>query len=189
MRYKFSVDRLVNRLVPHYLSGRRFVLFVQSSLAPLQRLNDRFCAFTRQKHIEARMTSQIIYFEWYLNYRFSKYFLDRRDRIFIRDSEGLGIDLYHESAVYQRPFTLWYQGEEIAATATEEQPRAFYRLAEEKLINKVSFMVCVPPISIAPQELVYMLSYVVNTYKLAGKTYLIKIEKAEYLPNSNAQQR
>ena len=50
-------------------------------------------------------------------------------------------------------------------------------------------MVCVPPISIAPQELVYMLSYVVNTYKLAGKTYLIKIEKAEYLPNSNAQQR
>lgn len=36
MRYKLSIDRTVNRLVPHYLSGRRFILFVQSCLYPLQ---------------------------------------------------------------------------------------------------------------------------------------------------------
>ena len=59
---------------------------------------------------------------------------------------------------------------------------------EEKLINKVSFMVCVPPVTIPPQELVYMLSYVVNTYKTAGKTYLIKIDEDEYTPNKNTGQ-
>ena len=35
---------------------------------------------------------------------------------------------------------------------------------------------------------VYMLSYVVNTYKTAGKTYLIKIDEDEYTPNKNTGQ-
>ncbi|MGG6499226.1 UNVERIFIED_CONTAM: hypothetical protein NY603_40530, partial [Bacteroidetes bacterium 56_B9] len=65
-------------------------------------------------------------------------------------------------------------------------PRPFYRLAEEKPINKVSFMVCVPPVAIPAREFVYMLSYVVNRYKIAGKTYLIKIDSEEYEPNHNA---
>lgn len=59
MRYKLPIDRSVNRLVPHYLSGRRFILFVQSCLYPLQSLNERFRTFARERHIEARMTSQV----------------------------------------------------------------------------------------------------------------------------------
>ena len=135
MRYKLPIDRLVNQLVPHYLSGRRFILFVQSCLYPLQGLNERFRTFARERHIEARMTSQVIYFEWYLNYRFGKYLKDGRDRIFIRDSESLGVDLYHEKSEYQRPCTLWFNGEEITATDEAERPRPFYRLAEEKIVK------------------------------------------------------
>ena len=108
MRYKLSIDRTVNRLVPHYLSGRKFILFVQSCLYPLQRTNEWFRSFTRKRHIEARMTSQVIYFEWFLNYRFGKYIKDGKDRIFIKDSTSVGVDLYHEGAEYQRPFTVWY---------------------------------------------------------------------------------
>ena len=113
MRYKLPVDRLVNSLMPHYLSGRRFILFVQSCLYPLQSLNERFRVFARERHIEARMTSQVIYFEWFLNYRFGKYICDPKDRIFISESESLGVDLYHGDAEYQRPYTVWYNGEEI----------------------------------------------------------------------------
>lgn len=182
MRYKLPIDRSVNRLVPHYLSGRRFILFVQSCLYPLQSLNERFRTFARERHIEARMTSQVIYFEWFLNYRFGKYIKDGKDRIFIKDSTSVGVDLYHEGAEYQRPFTVWYNGEQVTTDNEAERPRPFYLLAEEKLINKVSFMVCVPPVTIPPRELVYMLSYVVNTYKTAGKTYLIKIDEDEYPP-------
>ena len=125
MRYKLPIDRSVNRLVPHYLSGRRFILFVQSCLYPLQSLNERFRTFARERHIEARMTSQVIYFEWYLNYKFGKYLKDDRDRIFIRESESIGVDLYHEYAQYQRPCTVWYNGEEITATDEAELPRPF----------------------------------------------------------------
>lgn len=53
-------------------------------------------------------------------------------------------------------------------------------------MNKVSFMVCVPPVTVAARELVYMLSFAVNRYRIAGKTYLIKIDEEEYEPNTNA---
>lgn len=183
MRYELLTDKLVNRLVPHYLSGRRYILFLQSLVWPLKTLNDRFQAFAYEKHIEARMTSQVLYFEWYLNYKFGKYLEDSRDRIFIQDSHSIGVDLYHEGASVNRPCTIWYNGEEITSDQAEEQPRPFYLNAEEKLINRESFMVCVPPVRINTQEFVYMLSYAVNAYRIAGKTYLIKIDQQEIEPN------
>lgn len=57
-RYKLPTDRLVNQLVPHFLTGRRYILFIQSLVYPLKTLNDRFIEYAREKHIEARMTSQ-----------------------------------------------------------------------------------------------------------------------------------
>ena len=68
-----------------------------------------------------------------------------------------------------------------------EKPREFYRIAEERVINKVSFLVNVPTITIPTKEFVYMLSFVVNTYKVTGKTYLIKIDGNEIKPNNNTR--
>ncbi|MEG0646452.1 MAG: hypothetical protein RR471_04705 [Bacteroides sp.] len=187
MRYRLPTDKLINRLVPYYLSGRKYILLLQSMVYPLQSLNDRFVEFAREKHLEARMTSQIIYFEWYLNHKFSRYFANAEDRIFITESTSLGVDIYHEDATNGKPFTVWIQGEEIVTVNPLEEPREFYRLAEEKMINKVSFMVNVPSVTITTKELVYMLSFVVNTYKVAGKTYLIKIDGREIESNNNIQ--
>ena len=58
-----------------------------------------------------------------------------------------------------------------------------YLISEEKAINKASFTVCVPEINIPEHEFVYLLSHTVNTYKIAGKTYLIKINSKEINPN------
>lgn len=184
MRYKLSIDRLVNQLMPHYLSGRRLILFVQSALFPLQALNSHFRLFAREKHIEARMTSQVIYFEWFLNYRFAKYLASKQDRIFLRDSTPVGVDIYHEAVEHAQPFTVWYEGEAVATVRPDEQPRALHRTIEERSINKVSFLVAVPRITIPQQEFVHMLSCVVNTYRLAGRTYLILIDGEEFEPHT-----
>ena len=185
MRYRFTIDKAVNRLLPHYLAGRRFVLCVQSALAPLQNLSDRFRAFAREKHIEARMTSQVIYFEWYLNHRFGKYLADPEERIFLRDSQTVGVDLYHEGATRSRPCTIWYEGERIPTTDDDRMPRPFYHTTEEKLLRQVSFMVCVPALRIPAEEFVPMLSFTVDTYRTAGKTYLIRIDETQYRPHTS----
>ncbi len=182
MRYILPTDRIVNQLTPHYLTGRKYILFLQSLLYPLFTLNEKFVAFAWEKHIEARMTSQIMYFEWFLNHRFGKYLANKSESICISESTSVGVDIYHENAQNGKPFTVWFENEQLAAINPIEKPKEFYYLTEEKTINKVSFMVCVPKINISEQEFVYMLSYVVNTYKIAGKTYLIKINSKESAP-------
>lgn len=189
MRYNLPTDKLINRLVPYYLSGRKYILFLQSLVWPLKTLNDRFSEFAREKHIEARMTSQVIYFEWYLNYKFKRYFASGDDRIFISESLSLGVDLYHEDANRSRPFTVWRETEQVVTSNPQEEPREFYKLAEERAINKVSFTVNVPAVTLPVKEFVYLLSYVVNTYKVAGKTYLIKIDSQEIYPNHNTNNK
>lgn len=184
-RYKLPTDKLVNRLVPYYLNGRRYILLVQSFVFSLSVLNERFMVFAREKHIEARMTSQVMYLEWYLNHKFSRYFADQTDRIFIADTAPLGVDIYRESAVNARPFTVWKEGELMVGSNPLEEPREFYRMAEERTINKASFTVKVPSIIVPTKEFVYMLSFVVNTYKVAAKTYLIFLEGEEIKPNNN----
>jgi len=183
MRYKLNFDRLVNQLVPHFLSGRKYILFLQSLVFPLRSTNEYFTGFAHEKLIEARMTSQIMYFEWYLNRKFSRYLTDPDEPIYIRQSSTIGVDIYHEKAQHAKPYTLWGEKEIVSTVNPAEKPREFYFLTEEKAVNKVSFMVCVPEICIAKKEFVYMLSYEVNRYKLAGMTYLIKIDSKEITPN------
>lgn len=177
MRYRLPTDKLINQLVPYYLSGRKYILLLQSLVYPLKKINERFEIFAKQKQIEARMTSQILYFEWYLNNKFREYFSNIDENIFISDSSSMGVDIYHENAMNGNPFTIWKESEEVVTSNPLEEPRAFYKLAEEKTVNKVSFMVNVPAIKISTKEFVCMLSYEVNKYKIAGKTYLIKISK------------
>jgi hypothetical protein len=183
MRYRLPTDRLINQLTPHYLPGRKYILFLQSIVYPLFTLNERFVAFAREKQIEARMTSQTIYFEWYLNRKFKKYFAGHGESIYINENETIGVDIYRKDAQNARPFTVWKENELVFTNREDEKPREFYLQWEEKAINKVSFTVCVPKITIGEKEFVYMLSCVVNTYKLAGKTYLIKINSKEMEPN------
>ena len=47
MRYKLPTDRLINQLIPHFLNGRKYILFLQSLVYPLQVLNERFTDFTK----------------------------------------------------------------------------------------------------------------------------------------------
>ena len=179
MRYRLPTDRLINRLVPHYLSGRRFILFVQSLVWPLQTLSDRFCAWARERRIEAAMTSQVLYFEWFLNRRFGEYLEDPAQRITLTEGASVGAELYFEDARYGRPFTLWFEGEEVAGAAEGEEPRRMYLEAEEKRIIRASFIVCVPAATIPSRELAHMLAHTIERYRLAGKTYLIRIDGKE----------
>lgn len=180
MRYMLPVDRLVNQLIPHYLSGRKLILLVQSLLHPLVVINKEFEEFAKTKQIEARMTSQIIYFEWFLSRKFRPYFRDSKEGIIIQESESKAIEIWHEEAENSKPYTIWYEGEQIpTGTSPEYLPKPFYHKAEEKLINQVSFIVLVPEITINQQEFVYMLKHTINTYKIAGKTYLIKISHTQ----------
>lgn len=175
MRYFINFDKTINQLVPYYLGGRKLILYLQALMAPLRRLNDEFVAYAKETRIEAAMTSQIFKFEWYLNRKFQKYFLNG-GRISIKNSEALGTPIFRESANIPQDENM------LVHKKTEDNVNKqliLYRSDEQTDESSVSFFVTTPKIDtqlISEQKYKAMLRYVIDRYRLANKTYLIKYE-------------
>ena len=169
MRYRINYDKTINQLVPHYMGGRRLILYLQALVYPLQQLNDAFVEWAAETRIEACMTSQIFKFEWFLNRKFSKYFADPQARISIRNGGSTGVPIYYQT---EEPDT--------AVLYTEEENQdapAFYYENETPVSLSYSFVVNAPaPDTTKITQASYnsQLRYWIERYKLASKTYTIQ---------------
>lgn len=118
------------------------------------------------------MTSQILPFTWYLNRKFKKFFLNKNAKITITNISTLGVPIYNESADIPK--------EENMALYMEKEGKAngkkFYYQNERTDSNSYSFLVHSPAIDttlISNENYMAMLSYQIDKYRLAGKTYKI----------------
>jgi hypothetical protein len=167
--YRINTDRLVNQLVPHYLGGRRIILFLQSLLQPLNTLNKTWKEWADEKRIEAALTSQVIMLEYFLNRKFKKYLTDTSQPIIISDGEVNGTPMYWQSANSVDDVVLY--------NASEKKDTQTFRWKDEKLVSSdVSFIVSCPAVNteiISETELTAMISYYVEKYRIAGKTFKV----------------
>ena len=173
MRYSIGFDRLVNQLVPHYIGGRRLILYLQALVSPLQALNDAFVEWAKETRIEASMTSQIFKFEWFLNRKFSRYFVDPDDRIVIIHEKTTGVPLYlQDENVQSSP--LYNQNGDSQGSVSDNTP--FYYSNETIVPVNYSFEVHAPLADdslITHSEYDRQLRYWIERYRLASKTYNI----------------
>lgn len=173
MRYFINFDKEINQITPHYISGRGIILLIQSLLKPLQQTNNSFVEWAKETKIEASMTSQIFKFEWFLNRKFSKYFTTNKGKISIKNGHRLGVPIYHESATIAESDNMVVYQESEGQRLSDP---LFYK-DEKTEESSVSFVVYTPPINeelISREAYLAMLSYYVDKYRLAGKTYRIK---------------
>ncbi len=173
MRYYINFDKTINQLVPYYLGGRKLILFLQSLIYPLRSVNDSFVEWAKETRIEASMTSQVFKFEWFLNRKFKKYFLYDNEKISIKNGKKLGVAIYHQSAnIAESDNMVVYHESEGKRTGNP----LFY--ANEKTDESiVSFTVFTPQINtslVTHEAYLAMMSYYIDKYRLAGKTYNIK---------------
>lgn len=170
MRYSISFDKTINQLTPHYIGGRKLILLMQALVSPLKSLNQDFTEYATEKRIETSMTSQILPFTWFLNRKFKKYFQSQAERITITNMATLGVPIYNENAdIIQTENLSLY-------TEKEGKGNAFYYQNERTDTNTYSFIVHSPAIDttlISKQSYLSMLTYWVERYRLAGKTYKI----------------
>lgn len=172
MRYHINFQKLVNRFVPHYLGGRKLILFLQSCVYPLQSVNDMFSEWAKETRIEASMTSQVFKFEWFLNRKFSKYFLNASERISIKNGERLGVPIYFEAAsIDQNEHMLLYnESEENVETSV------LYHDNDITDVSSHSFTVYSPTVDttkISQDSYDNMLRYYIDKYKISSKSYNI----------------
>ncbi len=171
MRYKINFDKTINQLVPYYIGGRKLILYLQALIKPLQELSNAFSEYAKEQRIETAMTSQIFYFEWFLNRKFSKYFLNG-GQITIKNGERLGAPIQWENAdVDKLEDMLLYKEEEGVKNV------ALYHANEQTDGTTHSFVVISPAINtklISKENYTAMLSHYIDKYRLSGKTYIIK---------------
>lgn len=169
--YRINMNRLINQLVPHYLGGRRAILFLQSCMQPLNSLNQKWKVWADEKRLEASMTSQVILLEYYLNHKFNKYFLDQSQRIVISEGKDIGVPMYWEGSDEHGPDIALYREEEASSQNTSLRYKD-----ELQAGGDVSFIVCCPdidPSAITQDELTAMISYYVRKYCIAGKKFIV----------------
>jgi hypothetical protein len=171
-RYDINYDKVVNQLAPHYLRGRKLILYLQSIVKPIQTLADQFKEWAQETRIEASMTSQVFKLEWFLNRRFGKYFLDASERFFIVNSEVSGETVWHEDANIETEMHLLLNDEPQEPTAI------LYHEGEIDDTAACSFIVTVPApdtTKISEANYLAMIKYQIDKYKLANKTYKLII--------------
>lgn len=172
MRYVINFNKTINQLIPYYLGGRKLILYLQALMKPLQLLNDAFAEYAKETRIEVSMTSQIIMFEWYLNRKLSKYFLNDGS-ISVKNGERIGTPIYNESAdVSMSDNMLLYMEQE------KQSNLALYHSNESTDKNTFSFVVSSPAINtayITTENYIAMLTYYIDKYRISGKSYKIKI--------------
>lgn len=169
--YNINFDKLVNQLTPHYLGGRKYVLWLQSLCHPLKSLNDAFKEWAVEKRIEASMTSQTIMLEWFLNHKFNKYFKNKIDSFHIIDSYNSGVPMYWQEATATDKCTIYNYGE--TADSTHPNVELYYERERESKYP-TSFLVLVPEIDytkLTSDEIERMITYWVKTYSISGKTF------------------
>ena len=58
--YRINTDRMVNQLVPHYLGGRKLILFLQAILQPLNSLNVKWKEWADEKRMFLKQNAQTV---------------------------------------------------------------------------------------------------------------------------------
>jgi len=176
-RYRLFTDKLANMLVPVFIRGRSHVLWIQSLISPLNTINNEFQAFRVEKAIEASATSQVKYFEWYLDRRFSRYFLDSDNHIKIVHYVDLGVPIFNDGEIGEIENYIWDESEEAdwLAGPADEMPKPIYFEHESLTQIGANFKVVVPELNIPFADLSKMMSAEINKYVLGGRTYTISL--------------
>lgn len=85
-RYDIDNAKVIGRVLPFYIRGRKISVFLYAIAYPLVTLHETFKEWALQKKIEASITSQTLTMEWYLTYLFKDRFEDETASFRITDN-------------------------------------------------------------------------------------------------------
>lgn len=159
MNYGFSVRKLVGLLLPSFLRQSKQVAWIETLLAPFDRLRGEFAVFIDQTRYNVTITGQVIILESHLNNVFD--FALRR--IQILDGNLIGTFVWFASEGQAPDYTRF---------KNETDEYSPFLRSKSEAVQAVDFDFTV----IVPSEYEgsdIIIKSVIEAYKLAGKRYQI----------------
>jgi hypothetical protein len=157
--FNFSLDfrKLVSDLLPPDLRKAKRIDWLLVLVSQIKSIHTQFVALATQKRFDLQFTSQVIYLEYLLNYRFN----GGLNTIYIADAQN-------PDYVY-----LWQRAENVKLyiyNRVENESKTFvYNRAEFN--HYADFVVMVPALLVFNRSEMVAL---INRYKIAGKIFTIK---------------
>lgn len=94
--YKIDNAKLICRLLPFFVRGRKMILFLEAAASPLVSLHNKFLSWAYETIVDVHATFQEQLFVWYLNHKFRKHFIDDNDSFYVSQSqEGDGLVVFN----------------------------------------------------------------------------------------------
>ena len=94
--YKIDNAKLICRLLPFFVRGRKMILFLEAAASPLVSLHNKFLSWAYETIVDVHATFQEQLFVWYLNHKFRKHFIDDNDSFYVSQSqEGDGLIVFN----------------------------------------------------------------------------------------------
>lgn len=169
--YEIDFNGVILKLIPSYLRGRKFTLFLKSLAQPLKSLSSWFKKSADWLRIQNNVTSQKISIEGYLNLKYSPYFADQTKKIVVEN-----VNVCKEIS---KLLPLYYEKDQLGDIflydESDDRNKFIYKSSD---INK-SYFVYAPkpdPTKITENDYMNALKMEVETYNLATKTYKIILE-------------
>ena len=94
-RYDIDNNKVICRVIPFYLRGRKLILLMEACAHPLKSIHIEFKKWALERMIEASTTSQAMSLQWYLTHVFQSLFIDKKQQFrIIPDTLSLGAVIY-----------------------------------------------------------------------------------------------
>ncbi|MDI3319118.1 hypothetical protein [Pinibacter soli] len=155
--YNLDIKKLAIILTPVILRKRRFIAWLAALVTPIDYVYKLFVRFRGDMLYRLQITGQVCYVEKMLNDRYDTI----QRRIYIRQAKEYP-PLFLYQKIEGKPVILY--------TKAEQRDKTFLYTKAESGKDTVDFIVYVPAIiNFNEKELLAL----VNTYKLAGKTYKV----------------
>jgi len=170
MRYDLGIDSTVSRLIPSAFRNPKIYEWVRSFTYPLVEINTEFKTFAEEKILEAKISSQTMLLEHYINYKFKPLFPNPdTDFVSIKHSGEIADATFNkDEGVGSSPtihLTL-FNNDEVGSITP-----AIYFDNEDRSAYPQDFRVALP-ISIQGNEtLVRGITAIVDKYKIDTKKY------------------
>lgn len=174
--YELNLGRTVSRLIPKVIRNPRMYQWLLAATFPLNKVNDSFKRFAREKKRQAEISSQTLILESYLNDTFSPYFPDpEKDFISIVHGYEISVDTYDiaetppSNAPYNSGHLIVYNRLEVPP-ATKPTPSVYFDYEDIGLLPE-DFRLILPPSIQSDLGTVSAITAIVDRYTIDTKKY------------------
>jgi len=178
--YKISNSKIISRLLPFYMRGRKMYLFLEAVASPLINLHKSFLEWAYDMILRTKITSQTDVLIWYLNYKFNSHFYSANDSFAIDQEieiENLMAFNYREIAFFKMVGVKIFDNDEVEDEHDISKPTRDFSKRNQTNVITIHAPKLKVDASYSEEQYAAEIMAIIDYYKTSFRKYVIEINE------------